>query len=95
VETRREAIISRLEARPATVQELAREFEVKTKLIADDLEHIRKSVRNRLHIEPSECSACGFRLTKRDRFTAPSRCPRCRSERMTEPVLSISNLGDR
>jgi predicted Zn-ribbon and HTH transcriptional regulator len=90
METRREAIIARLETRPATVQELSKELEVKVKVVADDLEHVRRTVRGRFHVEPAECRACGLRLAKRDRLTAPSRCPRCRSERMTEPVLSIA-----
>ena len=87
--TLRQRIVERLRQGSATVRQLAGELELPIARITDDLRHIQRSLGRRLQIEPSRCLACGFVLSKRQRFTAPSRCPRCRSEQTTEPVLFL------
>jgi len=57
--------------------------------IIEDLGHIQRSLGGRLVVGDSECEACGHVLRRERRFTAPSRCPRCRSERTSEPLLSV------
>lgn len=88
--TKRQQIIDRLEQGPATVSDLAALLELRVVEVVEHLEHICRSLRERkLVVEPAECTGCGMVFTNRSRFTAPSRCPRCRSERTTEPVLRI------
>jgi predicted Zn-ribbon and HTH transcriptional regulator len=45
----------------------------------------------RLRTEPARCTACGFVFGDRAerRLHTPSRCPRCRSERISEPRFRI------
>jgi hypothetical protein len=61
--------------------------------VEDHLSHIAKSVARdhslRFLLEPSECQDCGFVFRDRNRLTRPSRCPRCRSEAITDPRYSI------
>jgi predicted Zn-ribbon and HTH transcriptional regulator len=42
-------------------------------------------------VEAAGCDACGFTFEGREarHFYAPSRCPRCRSERIRDPRISI------
>ncbi len=46
----------------------------------------------RLRIDPAACRACGFVFKERisKHLHAPSRCPQCRSERISEPRFRIS-----
>lgn len=86
--TRRQQIITMLRASAWTVRGLAEQLEVEPKTILDDLEHVGRSIKpERLRIEPPRCEKCGF--VCRPRFTAPSRCPKCRHERFDEPLLTI------
>ena len=88
--TRRQRLTERLSQGPATVHELAAELGVQIKTVVEDLEHVRRSLRGRkLVMEPARCLSCGFTFRKRERFTAPSRCPECRSEHTDEPELRI------
>jgi predicted Zn-ribbon and HTH transcriptional regulator len=88
--TRRQQLIQRLSEGPATVRGLATELGVPLRLVVEDLEHVRRSLRDRkLVVEPARCNDCGLVFTKRERFTAPSRCPVCRSESTSEPELRI------
>ena len=89
--TRRQHLVDRLSRGPSTVHELAAELGVQIKTIVEDLEHVRRSLRDRkLVMVPARCLSCGFVFSKRERFTAPSRCPECRSEHTDEPELSIA-----
>ena len=61
----------------------------------EDLRHVEKSLRRgseRLRIDPAGCRACGFVFRERvsKHLHAPSRCPQCRSERISEPRFRIS-----
>jgi predicted Zn-ribbon and HTH transcriptional regulator len=91
--TRRQQLVRRLSAAPATVRDLAAELGLQIRQVVEDLEHIRRSLRSKrekeLKMQPAECERCEMVFTDRQRFTAPSRCPRCRSERTTHPVLWI------
>jgi predicted Zn-ribbon and HTH transcriptional regulator len=76
-------------------EELRRELETTSRSLEDDLRHVERSLRRgggaRLRTEPPRCLACGFVFTDRapQRFQAPGRCPRCRSERISEPRFRI------
>lgn len=88
--TRRKDIIELLSKQAMTVRELAEFFHADARDILIDLEHIAKSVRPKLEMEPSSCKSCGFVFKKRERHKRPSRCPECKAEKITEPIFSIS-----
>jgi transcriptional regulator len=90
----RQRIVERLTGSELSFEELRRELEVSVRMLEDDLRHVERSLRRgsaRLRVDPARCLACGFVFTDRAprRFQAPSRCPRCRSERIAEPRLEI------
>jgi predicted Zn-ribbon and HTH transcriptional regulator len=89
-QTRRAQIRDLLSLHPMTLHTLARHLRVRVADLNDDLEHLRRSLGDALQVEPASCDGCGFSFRKRDRFTAPSRCPQCRSERIRGPWLSAS-----
>jgi predicted Zn-ribbon and HTH transcriptional regulator len=75
------------------VRDLSQQVGVPEKQVAAHLEHLAKSLRaiqQRLETEPATCLGCGFAFRKRDKFSAPSRCPRCRSERIAPPRFRIA-----
>jgi len=89
--TRRQRIIDLLQERSWSVYDLAEMFEVKVSTILDDLEHIKRSISShyRIQILPPECNNCGFKFKKRTRLTKPSRCPRCKGERISPPMVRV------
>ncbi len=87
----RKEIIALLKEQSSTVSELARRFEVKSRDIEEELEHIRRSIKNEgltLRITPAQCRKCGF-VFNRDKFDKPGKCPKCRSTWIKEPELRI------
>jgi predicted Zn-ribbon and HTH transcriptional regulator len=61
--------------------------------VAFHLEHLARSLargRERLVVYPAACEDCGFVFKKRERLAGPSRCPLCKSERITPPAFSIA-----
>ena len=90
-ETRRQQLARALKDAPASLYDLADVFNLKLKTAEAEVQHAaRSSAPARLRVEqPAECLACGFVFRERRRLTAPSRCPRCRSESTTAPLLRI------
>jgi transcriptional regulator len=88
--TRRQEIVAVLSRRTATVKQLAEELGVRVAIVVDDLGHIRRSLGRRLVVGQARCLECGFAMSRDRRFTAPSRCPRCRSELTSEPELRVT-----
>ena len=68
--TRREQMISYLEASEYTVKDLAALVRSNMRDTIDDLSHIQKSVGKRLQTRSAECTACNFVFRKRDRLNA-------------------------
>jgi predicted Zn-ribbon and HTH transcriptional regulator len=94
-ETARQRIVELLTREELSFEELRRELDIAGPALEDHLHHVERSVRKtgaRLRTDPSRCLACGFVFTSRAprRFHAPGRCPRCRSERITDPRFRIS-----
>jgi len=76
-------------------EELRRELEAPARALEEDLRHVERSLKRgpeRLHVEPSRCLSCGFLFRERAsrHLHAPGRCPRCRSERITDPRFHIA-----
>jgi predicted Zn-ribbon and HTH transcriptional regulator len=73
-------------AEPKPLEQLSVELGVSEKAIPDALEKLSRSLRasgQRLHQVAAVCLECGFDFGERTRMTKPSRCPRCRSERIS------------
>jgi predicted Zn-ribbon and HTH transcriptional regulator len=89
--THRQEIESWLRLGEETVESLARRLRLPVTQVIDDLEHVRCSLRppDGLRVEPAECEACGFVFHSRARVATPSRCPRCRSERIAPARFRI------
>jgi predicted Zn-ribbon and HTH transcriptional regulator len=76
-------------------EDLRRELEAPARVLEEDLRHVERSLKRggeKLHVDPARCISCGFVF--RDRAArhlhAPGRCPRCRSERITDPRFHIA-----
>ena len=70
---------------PMTLAELSRELGVSEKALPDALNKLARSAGRAgapLRQTPASCLECGFEFRDRERVTSPSRCPRCRSERI-------------
>jgi transcriptional regulator len=87
----RQDLLQHLREKPCTLRELALGLGLREKETSEHLGHARHSLEpgERLREEPAQCLACGFSFTKRERLTTPSRCPRCRSERIRPATFSV------
>ena len=87
-ETDRQAILEALRGATLSLRELSARVSLRERELGAHLEHLALSLRHSdesLIVTPPRCVACDFRFERRERFTKPSRCPRCRSERV-EPA---------
>jgi predicted Zn-ribbon and HTH transcriptional regulator len=91
VQTSRQAIAEYLREQEATPSELAAELDETVEGVLTDVEHVANTLAGtgeQVVVQPPQCRECDF-----DRFdtrlNVPSRCPECRSERITEPVLRV------
>lgn len=93
----REALVATRDAgATATARDLGQACGLPEKDVAEHLEHLDKSLRReglRLDVTPAECLACGYVFRDRARYTAPSACPECRSERVAPPSFKVGAGG--
>ncbi len=93
-DTRRERITRILSmGEPISLDDLCLELRVfDRRLILEDLYHIAQSLRKTeksLIMSPPTCSNCGFVFKGLKKPKIPSRCPKCKSERITSPFFQI------
>jgi len=101
--SRRERIIELLAAaeEPMDVGQIARELGLdpsEAGSIYEDLEHVARSLRNSnlvLLMQPPVCKSCGYVFRDLKRLRKPSKCPRCRSERIYPPRFIIRPEDER
>jgi predicted Zn-ribbon and HTH transcriptional regulator len=92
-ETTRRQIRTLLEERPYTAKEISSAVHRSEKEVENHLEHLRKSLRSegrRLDQVPAGCRECGFVFRKRERLKAPSRCPVCKGEAVSDPSFLVA-----
>lgn len=93
----RRKLIDLLMNRPMSVRDIARLEQVGPREIADDIQHLLKSLRHTeftAHVTPACCRKCGFEFGP-DKLTKPSKCPECHSTWTTEPRIMVrSRSGD-
>jgi len=85
-------MIELLEKDKMTAKQLADFFRVDMKYVLEDLKHIAQTVKihhKKLKIDPSVCNVCGYVFKERDKLSRPTKCPKCRSEDITEPRFYI------
>lgn len=90
--TRRQKLAQLLREGPRTVLDLSRVLGAPVKSVLDDLEHVRRGVKEgeEWTVEDAACAGCGFVFRGRKRLDRPSRCPECRSEDIREPAYAIA-----
>jgi len=100
-ETTRERIIRLLmeSKTPLSARDIALELGLDPKLgermVYEHLLHIAKTIRRQsggrlaLYMMPPKCRNCGYVFKNLDKPRKPSRCPRCKSERIDPPLFKI------
>lgn len=90
--TRRKEIIELISEKPMTANQLAQHFETIIPEIVEDLVHIRQTLAGggkKFVIIPASCNCCSFLFRERDKIKKPSKCPKCRSEDISEPAFAV------
>lgn len=95
-QTRRQEIVELLGQGEWTFDALRHELRTSVRQLEDDLRHVERSLHRggqSLAVTPARCEACGFEFRHREprHFHRPSRCPRCRSERIEDARLRIGD----
>ena len=93
-DTRREKIIKILStSEPISLDELCQELGIfDRRLILEDLHHIALTLKrtgSKLVMSPPTCLKCGFVFMGLKKPKMPSRCPKCKNERITQPLFQI------
>jgi len=91
METIRQRIREYLTDGPRTLRQVSQEIRVSEDEALESLEHIAKDKGGgtKLHVTPAECHSCGYVFVKRERLKPPSRCPACKSERISHPLYAL------
>jgi len=87
----RKDIIDLLLQRPMSLTQIARAVDESPCQIADDLNHLFRSLKHTQYkavIEPARCRACGFMFSE-GKLNKPSKCPECHSTWLLEPRIGI------
>ncbi|MBI9085030.1 MAG: transcriptional regulator [Desulfobacterales bacterium] len=91
--TVRQRIIDLIQARAMDAREISTAAGVGEKEVYVHMEHIARSVSGKgktFRLNPAACLACGYVFRDRRRMTRPSRCPRCKAQRVSLPTYSIT-----
>lgn len=93
--TPRQRLVVLLRQEEMPFGELREWLGIPVRALEEALRHVERSVRaggERLVVTPPRCLACGFVFRDREarHLHAPARCPRCRSERITDPRFRIA-----
>jgi transcriptional regulator len=89
----RKDLIEILRGNPMTVSQIARLVDESPGRVADDLNHLLRSLKHTEYkavVEPARCRACGFEFSS-EKLTKPSKCPECHSTWVLEPKIGIEN----
>ncbi len=88
-----QALLAALNDEYQTLKELSAAARLSEKELPDLLEKLRRSLSHRgqrLESLPALCQSCGFKFDERKTAKRPSRCPNCKSERISPPRFRLS-----
>lgn len=93
-DTVRQRLIRWLRRSEYSFEDLRRDLMLPARELESELRHVEKSARGqgmRLAVTPPVCRDCGFDFPGRTRkhFHPPSRCPKCRSQRVDPPSFRV------
>jgi transcriptional regulator len=91
-QTVRQRLLDLLRESELTARELSQRAGISEKDVADHLRHVEHTLHQgpeRLRTLAPHCIACGFVFEERRKHTRPSRCPGCRSERLSPPRFRV------
>lgn len=89
----RRGLIKTLLGNPMTVSQIARLMDEPPGQVADDLNHLLRSLKHtdyKAVMEPARCRSCGFEFSV-EKLSKPSKCPECHSTWLQEPRIGIEN----
>ena len=92
-QTVRQRIAEVLRGEELTAHEISERAGVREREVAEHLRHLEHTLSHgseRLRTTAPECIGCGFRFEARQKHSRPSRCPRCKSERLSPPRFRIA-----
>jgi predicted Zn-ribbon and HTH transcriptional regulator len=95
MQTVRQQLIELLVDGEMDARDLSREVGINEKEVIEHLAHIARSLAakgKKLAIRPAECLLCGYVFEKRQRFTRPGRCPRCKKSHLQSPAFFITHF---
>ncbi len=91
-ETVRVAIRKLLSGRALTALEISGQVGIPHKAVDEHLEHLQRSSAHRgerFVVEAASCLGCHYEFNDRQRLGRPSRCPKCKGERIDPPRFRI------
>lgn len=92
--TTRQAITDELLLGMRTLRDLSQALSISEKEVISHLPHVKQSAKHKGYdflIEPSKCLSCGFIFEHRERWAKPSRCPKCKAEKLTTPMFGLTS----
>jgi predicted Zn-ribbon and HTH transcriptional regulator len=93
--TLRQQIIELLTDGEMDARQISGQVGIQEKEVIEHLSHIARSLAvkgKKLTIRPAECLLCGYVFEKRQRFTRPGRCPRCKKSHLQSPGFCIDSF---
>jgi predicted Zn-ribbon and HTH transcriptional regulator len=87
-------MIRHLQSGPLTARQLSALLRLREHDVIDHLESLARSKSHSLQFDPAECRSCGYIFEDRRRLSKPGKCPRCRNQRIDEPVFRIEPDAD-
>lgn len=86
--TQRQKIILMLKEGPISFMSIANNLGMPLKELKEDLEYISHAFT--LESKPATCKKCNFEFDGDRKYKTPSKCPRCREERIESQVFWIN-----
>ncbi len=90
--TVRQRIAELLRSTELTAQEISKQASIAERDVAEHLRHLEHTlvqVGERLRVLAPHCVKCGFVFGDREKHGRPSRCPKCKSERISKARFTV------
>lgn len=90
--TVRQRIAELLRSAELTAQEISKQASVAEREVAEHLRHLEHTLLQsgeRLRVLSPHCVKCGFVFGEREKHGRPSRCPKCKSERLSKARFTV------